>query len=398
MPPPPAARVTAVDALRGAVMVIMALDHVRDFIHADAMAFNPLDLARTTPILFFTRWVTHVCAPAFMLLAGVGASLLLQRTGSTARVSRFLWTRGLWLILLELTVMRLAMNFTFSSSYPVLVLVLCALGVSMIALAALVYLPVTAVAAIAAAIVLLHNLLDPIRAAQFGSLAGAWQLLHQQGVFIVGGLPFFVAYPVLPWIGVMAAGYALGSAFQLDPPRRRRLFIGGGVALLVGFVAVRLVNVYGDPTRWSPQPSALFTALSFLNTTKYPPSLDFILMTIGPALLALAWLDRRGLAADHPLTVIGRVPLFYYVIHFWIAHLVASGLAWAQYGAASFAFLFMPLPSMGGPAKLFPPDFGYPLWVVYAVWIGVVAVMYPLCRWYDQVRTAHRTSWWAGYA
>ena len=394
--PPAVTRLTSVDALRGLVMVIMALDHVRDFAHAGAMTFNPLDLTRTTPILFFTRWVTHVCAPAFMLLAGVGASLLLQRDGSRARVSRFLWTRGLWLIVLELTVMRLAMNFTFSTQYPVIVLVLCALGLSMIALSALIYLPVRAIAAVSVGIILLHNLLDGVQASQLGAWAGVWRLLHQQGVVLIGGVPFIIAYPILPWIGIMAAGFCLGYAWMLEPQRRRRALVTAGAAMMALFAIVRLINVYGDPAPWSPQPSAAFTALSFLNTTKYPPSLQFILMTLGPALLALAYFDARGLRPGNPIVVIGRVPLFYYIVHFWLIHLVTATMAWARYGAVSAGFLFMPYPSMGGSSKLFPPDFGYPLWVTYVVWVGVVLAMYPLCRWFDRVKARRRT-WWTGY-
>jgi uncharacterized membrane protein len=391
------ARVTSVDALRGLVMVIMALDHVRDFIHAGAMSFNPLDLTRTTPALFFTRWITHICAPAFMLLAGVGACLLLQRDGSAARVSRFLWTRGVWLIVLEVTVMRLAMNFTFDTQYPVLVLVLCALGIAMVALAPLIYLPVRVIAAIGLALILLHNLLDGVTAAQFGAWAPLWNLLHQPGVFVVAGVPVVIGYPVLPWIGVMAAGYGLGSVFLLEAGRRRRLLMTSGLVLTGLFVVVRLLNIYGDPSPWATQSSGIYTLLSFFNTTKYPPSLQFILMTLGPALIVLAWFDRRGLPPTHPLTVVGRVPLFYYVVHFWLIHVIASAMAWLRYGSASFDFLFMPLPSMGGPAKLFPAGFGYSLPVTYAVWLVVVLSMYPLCRWYDRIRQQHRGSWWAGY-
>jgi uncharacterized membrane protein len=389
-------RLAAVDALRGAVMIVMALDHVRDFVHAGAMTFNPVDLSKTTPAIFVTRWITHICAPAFMLLAGIGACLLLQRDGSKVRVSRFLWTRGLWLIVLELTVMRLAMNFTLDWQYPVIVLVLCALGVSMIALAALIHLPVRAIAVISGVILVFHNTLDGVMAQRFGAFAPLWHLAHQVGFFLVGDVPVVIAYPVLPWIGIMAAGFCLGHVFRLERPRRRRLLVSAGTALIVLFAIIRWINVYGDPAPWSPQPSTLFTLLSFLNTTKYPPSLSFALMTLGPALLTLAYFDARPLRVDHPVVVIGRVPLFYYVVHFWLIHVVASALAFARYGTSSFTFFFMPLPSMGGSAKMFPPEFGYPLWVAYVVWVGVVLAMYPLCRWFDRVK---RTSgaWWASY-
>ncbi|OGA49575.1 MAG: hypothetical protein A3G25_21175 [Betaproteobacteria bacterium RIFCSPLOWO2_12_FULL_63_13] len=394
--PPPAPRLTALDALRGLIMVVMALDHVRDFIHAGAMSFSPEDLARTTPALFFTRWITHVCAPGFMFSAGAGAYLRLQRDGSKARLSRFLWTRGLWLIVLELTVMRLAMNFSLTLRYPVLLLVLTALGVSMIALAALVHLPYRALVVFSAGVLLFDNTLDGIPAAQFGALAPVWNVLHQPGVFFLGGTPFVIGYPVLPWIAVMAAGYCFGPVLVMEPLRRRRIMVGAGLALIAGFVIVRALNVYGDPQPWAAQDSAVTTLLSFLRATKYPPSLQFLMMTMGPALLALAWLDRREVRAAHPLVIIGRVPLFYYVAHFWAIHVVAAALAFARYGAASLAFLFHPLPSMGGPAKLFPPDFGYPLWVAYAVWIGIVVAMYPFCRWFAAVK-ARRSDWWLGY-
>jgi len=391
------ARLTSVDALRGAIMVIMALDHTRDFFHAGAMAFSPEDLARTTPLLFFTRWVTHICAPVFLFTAGIGAFLRLQRPGSTkGQLSRFLWTRGLWLVVIELTVMRLAMNFSLATRYPVLLLVLWALGISMIALAALIHLPRRALAIASLAVIALHNGLDGLQAQQFGAFSWLWQVLHQQGVFVVFGIPFVVAYPVLPCIALMAAGFAAGPIFLLEPQDRRRVLVRWGTAVIAGFVILRAINIYGDPAPWSVQPTAPFTVLSFFRTTKYPLSLDFVLMTIGPALLALTWLERRALPAGHPLVIFGRVPFFYYVTHFWILHAIASSFAWLRYGSTSLAFLFNPLPSMGGPRELFPADFGYPLWVTYAVWLSVVLLLYPLCKWFAGVK-ARRRDWWLSY-
>jgi uncharacterized membrane protein len=394
--PHPRPRLTAVDALRGLVMVIMALDHVRDFFHAGAMSFPPEDLTRTTPVIFFTRWITHVCAPSFFLLAGAGAWLRFARDGSKARLSRFLWTRGLWLILVELIVMRLAMNFTLSPQYPVILLILWALGLAMIALAALIHLPLRVLAAISVAIIVLHNTLDGIQAAQLGAFEGLWRILHQPGFFMPAGIPVVVAYPVLPWIGVMGAGFCLGSLFSRPPAERQRLFLTLGLALVAAFVVLRFVNSYGNPLPWSSQPSALFTLLSFLNTTKYPPSLQFLLMTLGPALILLAYFDRRQPAAGHPLVVIGRVPFFYFVLHFWLIHILASVMAFFRYGSASLAWLFSPLPSMGGAAESFPPGFGYPLWVSYVVWIAVVLMLYPLCLWFGRVKKRSQ-AWWLGY-
>jgi uncharacterized membrane protein len=394
--PAPAARLTAVDALRGLVMVIMALDHVRDFFHAGAMVFQPEDLTRTTQAVFFTRWVTHICAPSFFLLAGIGAWLRFARDGSKPRLSRFLWTRGVWLIVVELIVMRLAMNFTWSSQYPVILLILWALGLSMIALAALIYLPLRVLAVLSISIIALHNLLDGIQAGGLGAFEGLWRILHQPGFFMPAGVPIVVAYPVLPWIGVIAAGFCLGSVFSRPAPERRQLLVRLGLASIAAFLALRAVNVYGNPVPWASQPSPVFTLLSFLNTTKYPPSLQFLLMTLGPSLLLLAYFDRRQLPDRNPLVVIGRVPFFYYVLHFWLIHILASIMAYVSYGADSFTWLFSPLPSMGGAADTYPPGFGYPLWVTYVVWIAVVLMLYPLCVWFAGVKKRSR-AWWLGY-
>ncbi len=398
--PAPAApgvdRLTAIDALRGAIMVIMALDHVRDFVHAGAMSFSPEDLSQTTPALFLTRWITHVCAPGFVFLAGVGAFLRLERGGSKRSVSHFLWTRGLWLIVVELTVMRLAMNFTFSMQYPVLLLILWALGVSMIALAVLIYLPVRVLATLSIAVIAFHNLLDSLQPAQFGAFAPIWNLLHQQGVIPAGGMVFVVGYPVLPWIAVMAGGFCFGQVFRWDAERRRRILLWTGGALTILFVVVRAINLYGDPQPWSAQASPTFTVLSFLRATKYPPSLQFLLMTLGPLLLALAWLDKRRLPSDHPLVTIGRVPFFYYVMHFWLAHVLTIILMLVTYGRGAFPLFFSPVPSMGGSRDLFPAGFGWSLWTTYLVWIAVVLMLYPACRWFGGVKARSR-GWWVGY-
>jgi uncharacterized membrane protein len=390
MATPPGARHTGIDAVRGAVMVIMALDHVREFFHADAMLFQAEDLARTTPVLFLTRWITHLCAPGFVFLAGVAAQRRLARGGSIAGLSRYLWTRGLWLVVLELTVMRVALNFRMSSQDPLLLIILVALGVSMIALAGLVHLPAPVVGGIGMAVIAAHNLLDPIRPADFGALAPIWNVLHVPGVFLVGGLPVVAGYPILPWAGLMAVGFASGGVFDLEPARRRRLLTVAGLTLVAGFIALRTLNQYGDPSPWSAQASPVLTALSFLRTTKYPPSLQFVLMTLGPLLLLLAWCERWRPAPTHPLVVIGRVPLFYYVAHFYLAHVAASALAAAQHGPV-LAFLSGPFPSMGGSRDLFPQGFGHPLWVTYVTWAGLVAVMYPLCRWYGRFKQERRS-------
>jgi uncharacterized membrane protein len=390
------ARLPSVDALRGGIMILMALDHTRDFIHAGAMAFSPEDLTRTTPILFLTRWITHICAPTFMLLAGAGAFLRRDREKSPRLLSRFLWTRGLWLIVIELTIMRLGMNFSLGPPNPLLLIVLTALGLSMIVLAALIHLPKSRLFALSVAVIVLHNLLDPIQASRFGAWAWMWNLLHQPGVFMVGALPVVVSYPLIPWFAVMALGFSCGPVLLMDTVRRRRVLFTTGALLTIAFVLVRAANTYGDPSPWSAQTSRLFTILSFLRTTKYPPSFQFLLMTIGPASIALALLDRVPARAGSVLAIVGRVPFFFYVVHFWILHVVEAVLAFVRYGRASLTFLFHPLPSMGGPRELFPQNFGHPLWVVYVVWIGVVVGLYPICRWFAQLKQRQR-DWWVSY-
>ncbi|MEW5918461.1 MAG: heparan-alpha-glucosaminide N-acetyltransferase domain-containing protein [Gemmatimonadota bacterium] len=387
-------RVASVDAIRGLVMIIMALDHVRDFIHNGAMTFQPTDLTRTTPILFFTRWITHICAPTFMFTAGLAAFFWWRRGKTKGQLSTFLLTRGVWLIVLELTVMRLAYNFDFSQEYPFFLLVLWVLGLCMMGLALLVWLPIPALAAVSVAMIFLHNTLDSVNAGQFGTLAGVWNVLHQPGAFPLGGALVFVAYPLVPWVGVMALGFAFGRIFQMERDVRGRYLIWIGSAASVGFLVLRAINGYGDPVPWQQQPSTAFTVLSFLNTTKYPPSLSFLLMTLGPMLLILAWFDAPRWKDSNPLIVFGRVPLFYFVLHFFAAHAAAAILAVVRYGRDALTFIFQPVPSMGGQS--YPPQFGYDLWVAYLVWAGIVITLYPVCRWFAELK-ARRRAWWLSY-
>ncbi|MGA7079926.1 MAG: heparan-alpha-glucosaminide N-acetyltransferase domain-containing protein [Terriglobales bacterium] len=392
----PGSRLSSIDALRGTVMIIMALDHVRDFFHAAAISFSPTDLTRTWPILFFTRWITHFCLPVFVFAAGIGVFLFGQRNRTKAQLSRFLWTRGLWFMALELTVMQFAYYFNFSFQYRILLIILWIFGMCMIAMAALVHLSARWLVVLSVLVIVFHNCLDGISATQFGSAAWVWHLLHQPGPFMVAGKSVLAPYPLLPWIGVMTAGFCFGQVFLLEPAQRQRIMLWAGLALTIAFVVVRAVNRYGDPAPWAHQKSALFTVLSFLNCTKYPGSLDFILMTLGPSLLLLAYFDRRTFQANNPLIVFGRVPMFYFILHFYLIHALVVLAAWFCYGRAASTFIFNLVPSMGGPEQLFPANFGYSLWVVYGVWILTVVLLYPLCRWFAKVK-ATRSDWWLSY-
>ncbi|MES3035484.1 MAG: heparan-alpha-glucosaminide N-acetyltransferase domain-containing protein [Gemmatimonadota bacterium] len=390
-------RLQAVDTLRGLVMIIMALDHTRDFFHVAAMLQQPTDLTTTTPLLFFTRWITHLCAPVFVLLAGTSARLWLARPGRTeAQLSRFLWTRGLWLIVVEIVVMRVAFDLSFDPSFPVLLLTLFALGGSMIILAALIHLPMRVMAALSLATILLHNAFDGVRATELGALSPLWTMLHQPGAIVPAGVVIVVGYPLVPWFAVMAMGYCLGEWLQSPPEIWRPRLLRLGAAITVLFVVVRGVNVYGDPSAWSRQDSAAFTLLSFLNTTKYPPSLSFLLMTLGPALMLLSAFGGRTLRDANPLVVFGRVPLFYFVGHFLLVHLLLVVATLARYGSAAMPYLLHAPPSMGSPKELFPVGFGYSLGTTYAVWVLAVVLMYPLCRWFGQLR-ARNTHWILSY-
>jgi uncharacterized membrane protein len=388
------ARLASVDLLRGLIMVIMALDHTREYVHAEAMLFRAEDLTRTTAAIFFTRWITHFCAPVFMFCAGLGAFLWMERRGgSTWLLSRFLLTRGLWLIVLEFTLVKI--GFFFNADYSVVILlVFWALGASMIALAALVHLPFRTLAAVSAGMILLHNLTDGVTAASLGKAGWIWNVLHQPGPIVTGGPVLFVAYPLIPWIGVMAAGYCFGRVYRLPSERRSRVLLRLGLALTAAFIVLRVANIYGDPAPWGGQATPVQTMLSFLNTTKYPPSLQFLLMTLGPAIAFLGLLDGARPNERNPFLVFGRVPLLYFVLHIPLIHLMAIGLTWMRYG--SQPFLFLPPPTLGTPGDAFPSDFGWSLGVTYAAWIAAVVLLYPICLWFSRVKQ-RRKDWWLSY-
>ena len=376
-------RLESVDLLRGTVMVIMALDHVRDFLGVPGI--SPTNLAVTTAPLFFTRWITHFCAPVFFLLTGTGSYLALGRK-SKPELSKFLLTRGIWLIFVEVVPLR-CLGWQFNFDYRVTVIfVLCALGWSMIVLSGLIFLPDWLVTTFGVVIILTHNLLDKIQ-----STNPIFILLHGQGFLLnTSRHVVFVAYPILPWIGVTAAGYGLGQIYRWDAEWRRMFLMRLGLCLTVAFPLLRWTNVYGDPSRWSMQKSAAFTVLSFLNTTKYPPSLLFLLMTLGPALLFLRAFDGGTPRAMRPLLVYGRVPMFYYVLHVPLTHLITVILCYARYGHIYWMFQS---PTLGEFPVTPPPGWGFSLPVIYLVWVIVVVTLYPLCLWFSRLKQRRSDAW-----
>jgi uncharacterized membrane protein len=393
-------RIVSVDLLRGLVMAVMALDHVRDYF--SGAAYPAEDLAHTSVALFLTRIVSHFCAPVFFLLAGTGAYLSLSRGKSLAQVSYFFATRGLWLVALELVVIRLAWNFNLTT-VPV-AQVIWALGWSMVAMAFLVWLPVRWIAAFGIAMIALHDLLDKIDLAALAALPRLWTILHVPGmVTFTPHIQLFVGYPLIPWVGVMAAGYALGTLFRR--PDRHRLLLWIGFATTLAFFIVRGINHYGngmpgDATifpatlgPWHVQRTFTFTILSFFDTLKYPPSLDYLLMMLGPSLILLGLLDRAT-AESSPariLLVFGRVPLFYYVIHICLIHAMAIVVAWLC--GQPYAWMWQ----ISMFVQSHPPNYGHGLPVVYLVWAAVLAVLYYPCRRYMNLKASHRDWSWLSY-
>ncbi len=381
-------RIDSLDWLRGLVMVVMALDHTRDFFGSSGL--DPRDVEE--PLLFLTRWVTHFCAPVFVFLAGTSAYLYGRKRPDDLR--RFLWTRGVWLVVLEWTVVRIGWTFDLLPGFLPMQ-VIWAIGWSMVALSLLVRMPVAWVGAIGLAVIFGHNALDGVSPEHFGHLGWLWTLVHGFGPLAPMDAPLlpFAAYALIPWVGVIAVGFAFGPVMGLPAPLRRRWLYGLGLATTAAFVALRALGVYGDPAPWAPQPGALATVLSFLNCEKYPPSLLYLLMTLGPSFVVLALLERTSGLLQRPvgraLVTVGRVPLLYYVLHVYLIHAAAiAATAWVGGPLATLWDGFHPI--------FKGPDAGFHLGVVYAVWIGVVLALYPACRWFAGVKQ-RRSDWWLSY-
>ena len=375
-------RLKSIDLLRGLVMVIMALDHVRDM-----LSLPHADFADAGAALFFTRWITHLCAPTFMLLAGVSAFLYGAKGRSRSEVSYFLLTRGAWLVFVEITLINFALKFNFETLFPTGFAVIWALGMSMIALAGLLWLRRSAIAGIALAMIFGHNLLDAIQPTA-ESASAVWIVFHIQGLASIGGTPIgLFVYPLIPWIGVMALGYAIGPVFVDVNRERPRWLLWTGVLLVLAFFALRFPNFYGEPNPWYVHGTLEATLVDFLHTTKYPPSLQFLLMTLGPAFMLLGVFEGLKGNWAQALVVVGRVPFFFYVVHMYVIHCVALGVGLLQgFRIQDIAVMFL----------FYPPDFGVSLGSVYLFWIAIVLALYPACRWFSGVK-ARRRDWWLSY-
>jgi uncharacterized membrane protein len=382
----PKFRIHSIDILRGMVMIIMALDHTRDFLHYN---IDPTNLQVTTPVLFFTRWITHFCAPVFVFLSGTSA-FLSGRKKTKNQLSSFLLKRGIWLIIIELTIFNLFLTFDITYSF-LAIEVLSVIGLSMIILAAAIYLPHRVIFFIGLIIVCAHNLLDAFDYANPTQVPMWWGFLHQQSFFTYDHNRLFaILYPLLPWPGVMMLGYCLGSLYkkEFDAKRRQRILLSTGILISLFFIILRFTNVYGDPSEWRVQKNPIFTILSFLNTTKYPASLIFLSMTLGPALIFLSLFEHSTGKWSKIVSVYGRVPFFYFLIHFFVIHLICMILFFANGHTLSEA--------NSGFLHFKSPNDGLPLGIVYLIWIAVVVAMYPLCKRYDRLKSSHK-KWWLSY-
>ena len=387
-------RIESIDLLRGIVIIIMALDHVRDYFHADQFFYDPTDMAKTNAPLFFTRWITHFCAPVFVFLAGTSAFLVGERK-TKKELSSFLLKRGLWLMLLETVVINFA--WSFNPSYPFFRLqVIWVLGLAMVILSVLIYLPPKIILVFGLLVVFGHNLLDSIHATGNSVKDFLWGVLHERKRFTFGGKMIATGYPIISWLGIMALGYCFGSLYKkgLDATLRKKYLLLIGSTAIALFMLLRGINMYGDKTPWSVQSSLLLTICSFLNVTKYPPSLMYVLMTLGPALIVLALLEKPLNRLESMIIRIGRVPLFFYILHLFLIHLLAvvavvlSGRPWTD---------MISITNINAKDSPWLKGYGFSLAGTYLVWIIVVLLLYPSCKWYDQYKTSHKQKWWLSY-
>jgi uncharacterized membrane protein len=382
-------RIESIDLLKGIVMVIMALDHTRDYFHNEAFFFDPNNPELTTVPIFLTRWITNYCAPVFCFLAGLSA-FFVGRRKNTKELSLFLIKRGLWLVFIEMTIVNFAWYFDIQFRTPGL-LVIWSLGISMLVLSALVYLPYKAILIFSIVVIFGHNLLDPIHFE--GNMF--WAALHDARIFkLSSGNLFYIDYPIIPWIAVMSLGYCFGKFYEptFDQAKRRKFLTILGVSSIVLFVIVRGINRYGDPVQFKEYNTTIQTVMSFLAATKYPPSLSYLLLTLGPALLILANSENLKGRIVSFFCTFGRVPFFYYILHLYLIHILAliaaqlTGFGWKSMIMTDWVVM---VPELKG--------YGFDLWAVYLLWVLVIALLYPLCRKFDIYKLNHKEKWWLSY-
>lgn len=381
-------RIESIDLLRGFIIVIMALDHVRDYFHGYSYLHDPTDLQHTSVPIFLTRWITHFCAPVFTMLAGVSACLYGMKNNRST-LSVFLFTRGLWLVILELVYVTLA--WTFNPHYPAFILqVIWALGISMMALALLIHLPRAVLLFLGLLLVFGHNLLDGIHSTGQSVSSLIWSFLHEPNFagYPLGPFNLIIGYPVIPYIGIISIGYCLGSLYapNADAAYRKKILRNTGIGAILLFIIFRFINQYGDTAHWSGQKNFLFTVFSFVNVTKYPPSMLFILMTLGPALVFLAYAEKPLNWFTSKVIVFGKVPMFFYLLHIPLIH--GFGILAAVFSGRPAADMVNFTTWVTANAQL--RGYGFSLPVVYLMWVVTLLILYPLCLKFSRYKQANQ--------
>ncbi|MEP6927439.1 MAG: heparan-alpha-glucosaminide N-acetyltransferase domain-containing protein [Ginsengibacter sp.] len=384
-------RIYSIDFTRGIVMIIMALDHVRDLMHVNSITQSPTDLSTTTPILFFTRWITYLCAPVFVFLAGTSAYISFKNKGNLLQSRKFLLKRGLWLILLEFSIVNLGLFFDLGF-HTLLFEVIAAIGFGFIILSVLLKASIRTILIIGLVIICCHNLLPLIPFREGSIVKDILSPLFSPGAFPVFSHTIFImGYPPVPWLGIMLVGFVSGKLFDLPDIKRKNTFLKIGLGALLFFVVLRFINIYGDPSLWSSQKNILYTFLSFMNVTKYPPSFLFSLITLGIMFLILAFADKANKNFLNTGSVYGKVPLFYFLLHFYVIHftmiaiMILQGFHWPDMDFASGTF--------GRPKGV---KSGVQLWAIYLIWMAVVLILYKPCRWFGKYKDEHK-QWWLKY-